>query len=247
MDIFKSEGVEIAYQATGLGPPVLLIHGFASNGRVNWQDTGWVKTLVEAGHTAIAIDNRGHGASGKLYDPAAYTIAAMAGDSLRLLNHLELKSVAVIGYSMGARIACYLALNHPSRISRAVLGGVGDNLFTGLKGGEEIARGLEAPSLSVVTQTAPRAFRLFAEQTRSDTRALAACMRAPRLVMTEMELARMAVPILVVAGDHDTIAGPMDRLLAAIPGAKGVVLEGRNHMNAVGDKEFKRAVVEFLE
>ncbi|WP_163363718.1 alpha/beta fold hydrolase, partial [Enterobacter cloacae] len=73
MQTFDSDGVEIAYidvPATGgTGDPVLLIHGFASNHAVNWVNTAWVRTLTQAGYRTIALDNRGHGQSGKLYDP----------------------------------------------------------------------------------------------------------------------------------------------------------------------------------
>ncbi|MBM3520931.1 MAG: alpha/beta hydrolase, partial [Alphaproteobacteria bacterium] len=84
MDKFNSDRVEIAFESWGEGPPVLLIHGFASNRFVNWRDTGWVKTLTEAGFRAIALDNRGHGESEKLHDPARYHLAEMVGDARRL-------------------------------------------------------------------------------------------------------------------------------------------------------------------
>jgi pimeloyl-ACP methyl ester carboxylesterase len=64
--------------------------------------------------------------------------------------------------------------------------------------------------------------------------------------MTEAELGRISVPLLVVAGEKDDVSGPIERVLAAIPGAKGVLLPGRNHMNAVGDKGYKDAVLAFL-
>ena len=70
MSHFSSGGVRIAYDMAGQGDPVLLIHGFASSARINWVGTGWVKTLTDAGHCVITIDNRGHGESEKLYDPA---------------------------------------------------------------------------------------------------------------------------------------------------------------------------------
>ena len=50
----------------------MLVHGFASNTQVNWVNTGWVSTLTGAGRRVIALDNRGHGESAKLYDPADY-------------------------------------------------------------------------------------------------------------------------------------------------------------------------------
>ncbi|MHA1165303.1 MAG: alpha/beta fold hydrolase, partial [Alphaproteobacteria bacterium] len=63
MKTFDSDGVELAYTDEGEGEPILLIHGFASNIQTNWVDTGWTKTLRQAGRRVIAIDNRGHGAS----------------------------------------------------------------------------------------------------------------------------------------------------------------------------------------
>lgn len=246
MDRFNSDGVEIAFEVAGAGPPILLIHGFASNGRVNWRDTGWEKTLAEAGRQVITIDNRGHGESQKLYDPADYSAPGMAEDALRLLDHLHISQAAVMGYSMGARITAFLTLNHPSRVERAIFAGLASRMVTGVGGGDLIAQGLEAPSLAAVQGATPRAFRLFAEQTRSDLRSLAACMRSARPKISIEDLSTIKVPVLVVAGENDDVAGGVDELVAVIPGARGVVLPGRNHMNAVGDKTYKAAVVEFL-
>ena len=78
----------------GEGKPLLFIHGFGSNGKVNWVDTGWVETLVGAGYQAITFDNRGHGRSEKLYDPALYSARIMARDAINLLDHLGIKSRA---------------------------------------------------------------------------------------------------------------------------------------------------------
>jgi pimeloyl-ACP methyl ester carboxylesterase len=243
---FNSDGVEIAYAVAGEGNPILLIHGFASNGRVNWQDTGWVKTLVDAKRRVIIIDNRGHGASQKLHDPAHYSAAEMAEDARRLLDHLGFKQADVMGYSMGARIAAFLAINHPERVNRAIFAGLASRMITGVGGAETIAAGLEAKSLVDVTDPGARSFRIFAEQTKSDLKALAACMRASRVKITAADLARIAAPVLVVAGEKDDVAGDVATLVAAIPGAKGVTLPGRSHMNAVGDSGYKRAVLEFL-
>lgn len=244
---FNSNGVQIAYEDAGEGSPILLIHGFASNGRVNWRDTGWVKTLVHAGRRAIVLDNRGHGASQKLYDPAFYSAVEMAEDARRLLDHLGLDRADVMGYSMGARIAAFLAINHPDRINRAVFAGLASRMITGVPGADAIAAGLEAPSLADVTDPEARTFRIFAEQTKSDLKALAACMRASRARITRAELLRISAPVLVVAGENDEIAGDVETLVAAIPNAIGLTLPGRNHMNAVGDNGFKQAVLSFLE
>lgn len=246
MHRFNSDGVEIAYETAGEGEPILLIHGFASSGRVNWWDTGWVKTLTEAGHKVVTFDNRGHGASQKLYDPEAYPAPEMAEDARRLLDHLGIGKADVMGYSMGARIAAFLTINHPDRVRRAVFAGLASRMITGVGGGDTIAAGLDAESLADVTEPTARAFRTFAEQTGSDLKALAACMRSSRAKITAEALSRISVPVLVVAGEKDDVAGSVDGLVSVIPGAKGVTLPSRNHMNAVGDKGYKAAVLDFL-
>ena len=246
MHRFNSGGVEIAYDVAGDGDPVLLIHGFASSSQVNWKDTGWVKTLVTAGHRVITIDNRGHGQSEKLYDPSQYTATLMAEDARRLLDHLGIEKADVMGYSMGARITAFLTLAHPERVRRAVFGGLASRMITGFSNSEEIAGGLEAQSVDDVTDPAARAFRIFAEMTRSDLKALAACMKSSRMRIKAEALAKITVPVLIVAGDKDDTAGDIQTLVDVIPGSRGVSLPGRNHMNAVGDRGYKEAVVEFL-
>ena len=113
MQSFDSDGVSLAYidvpAVGGSGDPVLLIHGFASNHAVNWVNTLWVRTLTQAGYRTIALDNRGHGESQKLYDPELYGADLMAQDARRLLDHLEIRKADIMGYSMGARIAAHLA------------------------------------------------------------------------------------------------------------------------------------------
>ena len=247
MHKFNSDSVEIAFDDEGQGEPILLIHGFASNGRVNWVDTGWVKTLVDAGYRVITIDNRGHGESEKLYNPNLYSAPDMAEDARRLLDHLSVKRTHVMGYSMGARIAAFLVINHPSRVGAAVFAGLASRMITGVGGGAEIARGLEASSLLDVTDPGVRTFRIFAEQTRGDLKALAACIKSSRVKITEEMLAKIRAPVLVVAGEKDDVSGEVGPLVAAIPGAAGVTLPNRNHMNAVGDKQFKASVLTFLK
>ena len=246
MHKFNSDGVEIAYEVAGEGPPVLLIHGFASTGRVNWWDTGWVKTLVNAGHKVITFDHRGHGASEKLYDSERYPAIAMAGDARRLLDHLGIAQADVMGYSMGARVAALLAITYPERVRRAVFAGLASRMITGVGGSEAIADALEAPSRDDVADAGARGFRVFAEQTKGDLKALAACIRSSRVKITAEELGRIKVPVLVVAGEKDDVAGDVETLVKAIPGSRGVTLPGRNHMNAVGDRGYKEAVLAFL-
>ena len=114
MPRFLSAGIDIAYEVYGEGRPILLIHGFASSGIINWVNTGWVEALQKTGWAPITIDNRGHGGSRKLYDPKLYFAHDMADDAARLLDLLGHAPVPVMGYSMGARISAYLALRHRS-------------------------------------------------------------------------------------------------------------------------------------
>ncbi len=246
MPSFSHNNVEIAFLDEGEGAPIVLVHGFASNKEINWVGPGWMSTLTRAGRRAIALDNRGHGASSKLYDPAAYHSSVMAEDVSALLDHLGLKRADVMGYSMGARIAAYLALAHPDRVRSVVLGGLGIHLVEGVGLPDTIADALEAPSLSNVTDPTARLFRAFAEQTKSDLPALAACLRGSRQTLTRAEVERVAVPVLVAVGSEDPIAGSPQELAALIPGARAFVIPGRDHMLAVGDKAFKSAVLDFL-
>ena len=246
MPRFTHDGVEIAFLDEGEGEPIVLVHGFASNKEVNWVAPSWMTTLTRAGRRAIALDNRGHGASSKLYDPAAYLSATMAEDVRALLDHLGLPRSDVMGYSMGARITAFLALAHPDRVRAAILGGLGFCLVEGVGLPDTIAKGFEAPSLADVADPTAYVFRAFAEQTRSDLHALAACMRGSRQTLSRGVVAKIAAPLLVAVGENDSIAGSPEALAALIPGAKALVIPGRDHMLAVGDRLFKSAVLEFL-
>ena len=247
MPSFSHDGVEIAFLDEGEGEPIVLVHGFASNKEVNWVLPGWVSTLKRAGRRVIALDNRGHGASSKLYDPAAYHSAIMADDVRALIDHLGLPRADVMGYSMGARNTTFLAIANPEHVRCAVLGGVGGRLVGGVGlRPDEIAQALEAPSLAEVTDLTGYAFRAFAEQTKSDLRALAACMRGSRQPLERDVLARVAVPVLVAAGTKDSIAGTPEELAALIPGAQVLSIPDRDHMLAVGDRVFKAGVLKFL-
>ena len=246
MQRFQHDGVEIAFLDEGEGEPIVLVHGFASTAQVNWVHPGWVATLVRAGRRVIALDNRGHGASSKLYDPAAYHSALMADDVRALLDHLDIPRADVMGYSMGARITAFFALAHPGRLRRAVLGGLGMHLVEGVGLPESIAEALEAPSLADVHDPTGRTFRAFAEQTKSDLAALAACIRGSRQVLTRDEVAEIRAPALVAVGSKDKVAGSAQELAALLPAGRALDIPGRDHMLAVGDKVFKDAVLKFL-
>ena len=246
MQHFSSAGTDIAYAIDGDGDPVLLIHGFASNSRVNWASTGWIDTLNGAGYRTISMDVRGHGASAKPTDPGAYQLATLAGDAAALIDHLGLGRADVMGYSMGGRIGTMLALDHPQKVRSLVIGGMGLGLVEGIGGEDAIVEALEAESLDAVTSDVGRGYRKFAEMTRSDLPALAACMREQRELVPRERLAQLSMPVLVAVGTRDTVAGSASGLAALIPGAEVLDIPGRDHMLATGDKAFKAGVLAFL-
>lgn len=246
MQRFDSDGIDISYLDEGEGDPVLLIHGFASNAQTNWVNPGWVAALKRAGHRVIAMDNRGHGQSGKPHDPAFYEAPMMAEDARRLLEHLNITRADVMGYSMGARITAFLSLNHPARARSAVFGGLGLGMVEGVGSPNPIVAALEAGSLADVIDPVGRAFRKFADATASDLKALAACMRSARQRITREQLGQLSLPVLVAVGTRDEIAGSAQGLADLIAGASVLDIPDRDHMLAVGDRAYKEGVLAFL-
>ncbi|CAN7524539.1 alpha/beta hydrolase [Pararhizobium sp. LjRoot255] len=245
---FSHDGLKIAYFDEGdpSGDPILLIHGFASTANVNWVFPGWLKTLGDAGYRVIALDNRGHGASDKPHDPTVYHPPAMAGDAIALLDHLGIAEAHVMGYSMGARISAFLTLANPHRVRSLILGGLGIGMVTGVGEWDPIADALTAPSLDAVTHARGRMFRAFADQTKSDRKALAACISTSRALLSVEEVGRIDVPVLIAVGTKDDIAGSPQELATLMPHALALDIPGRDHMLAVGDRVFKKAALEFL-
>ena len=247
MQHFSSNGVDIAYADIGEGKPILLIHGFGSNHAVNWQSTNWFHTLTEAGRRVIAMDVRGHGASAKLYTPGGYSPALMAEDAANLLDRLGIQRSDVMGYSMGGRIAATLAIFHPEKVKALIIGGMGMNLVEGIGGEEEIVAALEAPTLEDAVGETGRAYRKFAEQTRSDRHALAACIIGQRERVPADRLRTIRAPTLIAVGTRDKVAGSALRLAELIPGAEVLEIPNRDHMLATGDKTYKTGVLDFLD
>jgi pimeloyl-ACP methyl ester carboxylesterase len=241
---FDSDGVRLHYELNGpdTGTPVVLVHGFASDYRLNWVGTRWQETLTHAGYRVVGLDCRGHGKSEKPHDPAAYALELMAADVLRLMDHLDNRIAHYVGYSMGGRIGVHALLDFSPRLNRVVLGGIG---WGGAFGeAQEIARAMRGePTTSEVA----RSFYDFARaRPDNDLEALAACILGPQSEPDPDSLAAITNPVLVAVGENDDIAVNAKRLVDSIPNANLVTIAGRNHMSAVPAREFKEAALEFL-
>lgn len=249
MHFFEHDGFRLAYldeAPAGGGEPILLIHGFASSMQVNWIGTGWTQELLRAGYRVIAYDHRGHGRSEPSYDPDDYAPSKMAGDAIALLDHLGIARAHVLGYSMGARVAAFLAMEHPDRVASVIFGGLGIGMVEGVGDWDPIAVALSVDDPSVIKDRRGQMFRQFADQTKSDRKALAACISKSRQELTPAEVARISPPALVAVGSKDDIGGPAAPLAVMIPNGEAFVIEGRDHMLSVGDRTFKKRVLEFL-
>ncbi len=249
MAYFDSNGVQIYFEEHGSGDPVVLVHGFASRAEHNWGVTQWFTTLAPH-YRVIALDCRGHGKSGKPHVAAAYGRDTMANDVIRLMDHLGIKRTLIMGYSMGGRIVTELLMSHPERLRAAVLGGIGATpASTPSFSRQPIVDALLAENISSVTDERARGFRQFAESAGNDLKALSACMagRSGDLTAEQIAAKKISVPVMIVIGTKDLLVGNPTLLRDAIPGSKLVMLEGRDHLNAPGDKHYKTAVLEFFK
>jgi pimeloyl-ACP methyl ester carboxylesterase len=247
MQFFDNDGLKLAYLDEGEGEPILLIHGFASSAFYNWVQPGWIPTLTAAGYRTIAIDNRGHGQSDKPHDKSVYTPTLMAGDAAALLGHLGIQTAHVMGYSMGARISAFLALQHPERVHDLVFGGLGIGMVEGAGDWSPIAEALMADDPDAISHPRGKMFRMFADKTKSDKIALAACVITSKEEISAANMARVTQPALVAVGTKDDIGGDPHRLAELMPHGEAIDIPNRDHMLAVGDKVFKHAVLDFLK
>ena len=247
MDTFSHEGFDLAYLEKGEGEPILLLHGFGSSTLVNWINPGWFKTLSEAGYRVIAFDHRGHGQSSRSYEPDDYRPSRMAADAAALLRHLDIAKAHVMGYSMGARVAAFAALEYPDIVATVIFGGLGIGMVEGVGNWDEIAAALRTPDPSTITQPRAQMFRAFADQTRSDREALAACIETSRELIAPEKIAEIVQPALVAVGTTDDIAGASEPLAELMPDAAAFAIQDRDHMLSVGDRTYKARVLEFLK
>ncbi|MEJ0043320.1 MAG: alpha/beta fold hydrolase [Rhizomicrobium sp.] len=250
MAIFDSDGLRLAYDDIGRpgeGRPMILVHGFASNRAENWRRLGWYGALERRGTRVIALDLRGHGESAKPHDLAAYGRDAMAGDIPNLMDHLGVARAHLLGFSLGARLALAAALRAPERFATLTLGGIGEKLFEPRLAGNPMAEAMEAAEVESIAEPMLKSFRQFADDQGEDRLALAALARAPDAPFAKEALAKLAVPVLVVAGARDELAGDPQPLADIFPDGRAVRLPGVDHFSIIGHALFKASVFDFLD
>ena len=246
------DGVLIAYRVHGGGdgdngggmdaarPPVLLVHGFASNDQVTWQGTGWVSTLLATGRSVITLDLRGHGESDKPVDADSYAPELLGADLRSVLDSAGASTADAIGYSMGNRVISALTQLAPERVRRVVIGGAGPRELFASWDLDDVRAVLlrDEPSRNRVIEQVLRP----AIAAGADREALLACIEgfagAPLSIPGD-------IPALFVAGENDPVPEGAQEL-AREWGSDFVSVPGRDHVSTLTARAFKTAAIEFL-
>ena len=253
MPTFISDGQNLAFDdiapAGGHERTLILVHGFASNRHEGWRRTGWYQALERRRVRCVALDQRGHGESAKPHEPEAYERARLAGDVIALMDHLGLGQVDLFGYSMGSRTALAATLAAPGRFSNLILGGGGGAMIgeRTLPAGNPMADGMLADDPASITEPMLKSFRQFADEQGEDRKALAACTRTVNPPWDKDAIATLQMPVLVVTGQRDTLAGSPEDLAAAFGEGQAKVLPGCDHFSAIPHGLTKAAVFDFLD
>lgn len=246
LELATYEYVEGSADTAADAPVVLAVHGFASSAWANWSATGWTRELTRAGFRVIALDQRGHGASSTPHDPSAYRMEALVDDVLTVLDTYLLDEVDYVGYSLGARVGWHAALELPTRIRRAVLGGVPDatplTRFQVDQARAYIADG--TPVADRLTQ----AYLTMAERIRgNDLAALVSLVEGMRGGPVPDADDPPRQPLLFATGSDDPILEGSKALAAAAPGGEFLEIPKRNHFNAPTSRHFREGGIRFLQ
>jgi pimeloyl-ACP methyl ester carboxylesterase len=252
MPTFTSDGVTLAYD--DIRPPgdgartAVLLHGFASNRNEGWRRTGWYGAFERRGSRVVGLDQRGHGESEKLYDPADYTREKLGADVIALLDHLGLERVDLYGYSMGTRTALQAAMLAPDRIANLILGGVGGTLLEpSADRGSIMADAMLEEDPARIVHPMLRSFRHFADEQGEDRRALAAFLQAQNSPLDREAMGDLPMPVLVTAGQRDEGAGDPEDLARVFRNGRGVTIIGCDHFSAIPHALTKATVFDFLD
>jgi len=251
---FDSNGVNIRYVVAGEGEPVILLHGFIFSIGPAWIDGGLFDELGRTNHV-VAMDLRGHGASGKPRDAKAYGLE-MINDVLRLLDHLRFDEAHLVGYSLGGTLACKCLELAPERLRSVVLGGSGwlrngDGAYRSwipLAEMLERVRPGETLSSRFWPNPATRPPRQIQDLVDGNNpAALAALARGMlEVAVTEHALKPNRVPTLAICGEDDPIKSTVLAMGEAVPNLSVQVIPGLDHNTLPGSSEFRDSVHDFL-
>lgn len=240
-----ADGVSLAVESLGAGRPVVLVHGFLSHAAMNWINPGIAARLVDAGFQVIMPEFRGHGRSDTPTDPALYPPDVLTRDIEGVIAVLGLTDYDLVGYSLGARTSLRVVLrgNVPAP-RRLVLGGMGLSGLLESTGRRDwfvdTIRRREEPDQTPAQQTVTR----FIKATRSNPEAAVLALLS-QVDSRADDLARLALPVLVVCGEADQDNGSAPDLAAAIPGATLAIVPG-THMSVIVAPAFAAAIADFL-
>lgn len=222
-------------------PPVLLLHGCGGSAQATFIAPGWVTAFAAAGRSTLVPHLPGHGPTPQSRDPSAY--ADLAGV---LLAQLPPGPFDAVGFSLGAKLVLDIAVRQPARLRRAVLGGIGDNLFAPEVVAEAAAQVLERGA----DDSTPPALRRFLAEwdpAANDALAVAAVLRRPPNPQFDPQRARQAnLPLLIVNGEQDPVASLGSRLSAALPRARWATLAQTGHFELPRNPEFLHLALDFL-
>jgi 2-succinyl-6-hydroxy-2,4-cyclohexadiene-1-carboxylate synthase len=262
-----SNGVRYEVRPAGGGPPLLLVHGFTGRG------SSWAAHLPALRRTrrTIVVDLLGHGRSDAPLEPARHAVECQADDLATLLRELDAAPAAVVGYSMGARIALRLAIESPELVERLVLespsAGIADPATRERRrrADAELAVRIERDGMAAfadawatepifASQAAlPERVRARIRRERLANRpaGLAASLRGAgqgSMIPLHDRLGEIRCPTLVVAGQLDPRGRERAEAIAAgIPGAGLFIEPGAGHrIHLERPAAFRRAVLDFL-
>ena len=238
--------------------PILLIHGFSSSSKLNWEDTGWLSALLAAGRRVITVDLPGHGRSGAPEDMDSYSPSRIRADLLQIAFDAGVRPVRagdpssgldMIGYSLGSRLAWEFGATQPEIVHRIVLGG--PNMADPLAEFDLVAaQRYLADGTPIADESTAGLLKMAQALPSNNIFALLSLVEAIKGEPYDPAEAVPHMPMLLVAGENDERAASMPRLaeLAATYGsmAEQLVLPGRNHTSAITSRGFKQAAVAFL-
>jgi pimeloyl-ACP methyl ester carboxylesterase len=223
----ESDGLQIAYEVHGNGAPIMLIPGFTQS-RDAWKISGHVAALVNAGWRVILIDPRGHGASDKPHDPAAYGVDAVVRDIVALLNKLQIGTVVLVGYSRGSWVAMATAIRFPHRVRAVIAGGAHPYAEDMSAFRNAIAGGLDHWIDLLESRTGSLSPDARAMVLANDPRALHRIVANDREDLST-DLARSGIPVLLYSGSNDPRSAAARQFAATTPSADFVEVQDLDH------------------